>query len=160
VTGFGSPEPGRRSMPASRMAVFLGLALLGACTVTAALPARAASASSASSGWTNGACAGTSGITIVVDATNAGGGVNVRCALGAQSNGWNALPNAGHTVGPVTNQPQAVCTIDGEPTDGYPTCWATKYWSYWHAPNTRAGATWTYSAVGATTYKPALGSVE
>jgi hypothetical protein len=145
-------------MSASRTAVLLGLVLLGACTF-ASLPVDA-SAAGAASGWTNGACVGTSGITVVVDATNAGGDVNVHCALGAQSTGWDALTNAGHVVSAVTNQPQAVCTIDGKPAQGYPTCWATKYWSYWHAPNAHAGATWTYSRTGSVTYKPAPGSVE
>jgi hypothetical protein len=111
--------------------------------------------------YTDGACVGTSGVTVVVDATRAGGTVTVRCALGPQASGWEALGHAGHDVVSVPEFPGgAVCTIDGRPVEGYPTCWESAYWSYWRAPNTGAGSTWTYSLVGAAIQRPPLGSVE
>jgi hypothetical protein len=109
----------------------------------------------------DGPCVGDTGVTVVVDATKAGGGISVRCALGPQASGWDALQNSGHAITSVPQYPgTAVCTVDGRPSAGYPTCWETNFWSYHHAPNTRAGAAWTFSGVGAATYKPAPGSVE
>jgi hypothetical protein len=117
-----------------------------------ATPAAAASAA--------GACAGSSGVTVVVDARNAGGGISVRCALGPQSSGWQALENAGHALTSPPRYPgTAVCQIDGLPQAGYPTCWETNVWWYSHAENPN-GAAWTESGVGAATYAPAPGSVE
>jgi hypothetical protein len=110
--------------------------------------------------WHEGACVGDSGVTVVVDATMAGAGTSVRCALGPQANGWEALQHAHHTVAPHPTFAGAVCQIDGIPTEGYPTCWETNFWSYHHAPNARPGASWTFSVVGANTYKPGPGSVE
>jgi hypothetical protein len=136
--------------------------LLRACAVLAVLaavvpfvdPAPAAAASAA------GACRGTSGVTVVVDARNAGGVISVRCALGPQPSGWKALENAGHAL---TSPPQypgtAVCQIDGLPQAGFPTCWESNVWWYSHATNPN-GAPWTNSSVGAATYVPAPGSVE
>ena len=131
----------------------LTLAIAGTIVAGTARDARAAAAHA-------GPCAGTTGVTLVVDATALGGGVEVSCALGAQANGWDALEHAGHTVSPVSNQPGAVCTIDGRPQGGNAACWAKNYWSYWHAPNTNAGSTWTYSRECACTYEPSPGSVE
>ncbi len=117
-----------------------------------AAPAAAASAA--------GACAGTSGVTVVVDARNAGGGISVRCALGPQPSGWKALENAGHTLTSPPRYPgTAVCQIDGLPQAGYPTCWETNVWWYSRAANPN-GADWSESGTGASTYAPAPGSVE
>ncbi len=69
-------------------------------------------------------------MTVVVDATMVGAGTSVRCALGPQANGWEALQHAHHTVAPHPSFAGAVCQIDGIPTEGYPTCWETNFWSY------------------------------
>ena len=138
---------------ACRVSACAVVALLTALvTLANAAPAAAASAA--------GACHGTSGVTVVVDATNAGGGISVRCALGPQSSGWNALENAGHTLTSPPRYPgTAVCQIDGLPQAGYPTCWESNVWWYSHASNPD-GAAWTESGVGAATYVPAPGSVD
>jgi hypothetical protein len=119
-----------------------------------------ATQSASGADWHDGACVGDSGVTVVVDATMVGAGTSVRCALGPQANGWEALQHAHHTVAPHPSFAGAVCQIDGVPTEGFPTCWETNFWSYHHAPNARSGASWTFSVVGATTYKPGPGSVE
>ena len=117
-------------------------------------PAPAAAASAA------GACTGTSGVTVVVDARNAGGGISVRCALGPQPSGWKALENADHALTSPPRYPgTAVCQIDGLPQAGFPTCWESNVWWYSHATNPN-GAAWTESGTGAATYVPAPGSVE
>jgi hypothetical protein len=135
---------------------------LCACAVLAVLaaavpfvdPAPAAAASAA------GACTGTSGVTVVVDARNAGGGISVRCALGPQPSGWKALENADHALTSPPRYPgTAVCQIDGLPQAGFPTCWESNVWWYSHATNPN-GAAWTESGMGAATYVPAPGSVE
>ena len=57
-----------------------------------------ASQSASGADWHEGACVGDSGVTVVVDATMVGVGTSVRCALGPQANGWEALQHAHHTV--------------------------------------------------------------
>lgn len=132
------------------------LIALGTFAATSGIATPRAFAASA-----DGPCAGTNGVTVVVDATNAGGDISVRCALGAQASGWEALQHAGHSIESVPQYPgTAVCKIDGRPAAGYPTCWQTNFWSYFHAPNTATGAAWKFAGTGAATYKPAPGSVE
>lgn len=109
--------------------------------------------------YKNGRCAGTEGVTIVVDFATFRDEVVVRCALGAQSSGFSVLDNAGFSHDPG-QFPGTVCQLDGLPTQGHPFCWTTGgYWSYWKAPS--AGAPWAFSEWGAGTGpSPALGSVE
>jgi hypothetical protein len=146
----------RRNVRRARaLAVFV---LIATCAIAMSCVVGAPGASAASA---DGACAGASGVTVVVDATNAGGDISVRCALGLQASGWDALQHAGHDIVSVPQYPgTAVCKIDGRPADGYPTCWQTNFWSYFHAPNTAAGAAWKFSGSGAATYKPPAGSVD
>jgi hypothetical protein len=83
----------------------------------------------------------------------------VSCAVGPQTTGWAALTNAGYELTSVPMFPnQAVCTIDGLPEGGYPECWWTGFWSYWH-DETRSGA-WTYSDWGAANRTPPPGSID
>ena len=108
------------------------------------------------------ACTGTSGVTVVVDFTAFSGGVTVACALGDPATGLAALQGAGFTVTGTARWGLAfVCRINGLPTPASEPCLntppASAYWSYWHAV---AGGTWSYSAVGATSYNPAPGTVE
>jgi hypothetical protein len=140
--------PGRR-WTAGLAALALAVAGLVAAD-PAARPAHAA------------ACSGTTGVTVVVDFTAFGGGVTVACALGDPATGLAALQGAGFTATGTQRWGLAfICRIDGLPTPAAEACIntppATAYWSYWHAP---AGGSWTYSAVGATSYDPAPGTVE
>jgi len=108
------------------------------------------------------ACSGTSGVTVVVDFTALGGGVQIGCAPGDPATGLAALQGAGFTVtGTARWGLTFVCRIDGLPTSATDPCVntppATAYWSYWHAPS---GGAWSYSTSGASSYDPAPGSVE
>ncbi|WP_374536649.1 hypothetical protein [Micromonospora aurantiaca (nom. illeg.)] len=108
------------------------------------------------------ACAGTSGVTVVVDFAALGGGVQVACAPGDPATGLAALQAAGFTVAGTARWGLAfVCRINGKPTAATEPCVntppATAYWSYWHASS---GGSWSYSTSGATGYNPAPGSVE
>ena len=123
-------------------------------TITTAVAARAGQA---------GHCPGRTGVTVAVDLTAFGKGVQVRCAPGAPSTGIAALQLAGFTVtGTATLGLAFVCRIQGLPTAAHDACVTTPpptaYWAYYHA---LAGATtWTYSTLGAASYKPAQGSID
>jgi hypothetical protein len=110
--------------------------------------------------WSDGPCPTLStGVTVVVDFHQLGGGVVVRCAPGAPADGWEALTGAGFAVRGTTRFPGFVCRIDDRPaTDPcVTTAPADAYWSYWNAAR---GSTWTYSEVGARSRTPPVGSVE
>ena len=131
------------------------LALLASLTLVALGHTTSADAATG-----NEACSGNSGVTVVVDATNAGGGIVVRCALGPQASGWAALEAAGFALSSPPRFPgTAVCQIDGLPASGYPDCWETNVWWYSHADSVRASG-WADSAVGATAWQPPAGSIE
>ena len=131
------------------------LALLPSLTLVAL-----ADTTSADAATGNEACGGNSGVTVVVDATNAGGGIVVRCALGPQASGWAALEAAGFALSSPPRFPgTAVCQIDGLPASGYPDCWETNVWWYSHADSV-ARVGWADSAVGATAWQPPAGSIE
>lgn len=125
----------------------LGLLALGAPAARAA-PERTTAA----------ACAGSSGVTVVVDFGSTAGGVQVRCAPGSPRNGFAALAGAGFSIRNVSTQPGFLCTIDGQPADDpctrVPS--AARYWSYWYAER---GEPWTYSTSGGSRTPPP-GSVE
>lgn len=142
--------PGRR--PGRRGAAVV-TTLLAVGAVLAAPAPRAAA-------WSDGPCPTLStGVTVVVDFHQLGGGVVVRCAPGAPADGWEALTGAGFAVRGTTRFPGFVCRIDDRPaTDPCVTAApADAYWSYWNAAR---GGTWTYSEVGARSRTPPVGSVE
>lgn len=93
-----------------------------------------------------GRCVGAEGVTVIVDLGFFSAPNVVRCALGSQSSGFDALANAGVTTDPGGN-PGTVCQLAGLPTQGFPYCWVNGYWSYWIASG--AGQPWTYSEFGA-----------
>lgn len=107
-----------------------------------------------------GACAGTEGVTVVVDGRAVGGEVDVRCALGAPGTGFEALTTAGFTIDPVAATPGMLCRIDGIPGPEEESCVddppADSYWSYWVL---EAGE-WSYATEGAATHRPTPGSAE
>ena len=112
--------------------------------------------------WTPGACPTDSGVTVVVDFAELSDDVVVRCALGAQASGFDALQNAGFAVGqqtPGQAAPGALCQIDALPAEGYPYCWSTGgYWSYWKADS--PGASGGFAPVGPADGPLEEGSVE
>lgn len=137
----------------TRLAALLVAALTlvaGACTTPAPAPGAT---------YKEGRCAGTEGVTVVVDLDPLDSAVIVRCALGEQQSGFSVLDDARivHDPGPLAG---TVCQIEGLPTQGFPFCWTTGgFWSYWKAPS--AGSPWAYSDFGAGSGPaPAAGSVE
>ncbi|SOD63314.1 MYXO-CTERM domain-containing protein [Streptomyces zhaozhouensis] len=147
----------------------VGAAALGALlALLAALLAPLSPASAASPGLARpaagspGFCPDASGVTVVVDFRELGGGRVVRCAHGPQADGLAALRNAGFTVAGTNRWGDAfICRINGRPgVDSEPcvdTPPSTAYWSYWHAGN---GENWTYSQRGATYRTPPEGSFD
>ncbi|WP_432129460.1 flagellar hook-length control protein FliK [Streptomyces sp. bgisy082] len=136
------------------LALVLGLTGLGLAT--------APEATALNGKGTAGPCPSSSGVTVVVDFQELGGGTVVRCAPGDQATGLAALKNAGFTIAGTQRWGEAfVCRIEGKPTAATEACVntppASAYWSYWHAPN---GGTWGYSQSGASGRKPAQGSFE
>ena len=112
-------------------------------------------------GWSNGACATSSGVTVVVDFTALDAGVAIRCVPGAPGSGIVALADAGFGVVQVATMPGFVCRIDGRPGPDAESCATTPpanaYWTYWTA--SRGGA-WAYSPAGPAGSRPAQGGVE
>ncbi len=129
---------------------------------TASPSARMANASAKRAG-TRGACSGTSGVTVFVDLTAFGGAKQVRCAPGAPATGVAALQQAGFTPAGTARYGLAfICRINNKPSPAEQPCESTPpadaYWGYFHASQT--ATTWSYSSAGASTYKPAPGSIE
>lgn len=101
-------------------------------------------------------CVGTSGVTVVVDFTALGGGVEVGCATGDPTSGLAALTDAGFSYAFVPRIPGFVCQIDSlpDPCNGAP---LHAYWSYWHG---ESDGSWSYASAGAGSHDPAPGDVE
>ncbi|WP_018588611.1 hypothetical protein [Salinispora arenicola] len=109
-----------------------------------------------------GYCPNASGVSVVVDFNELGGGTVVRCASGTQATGLAALKNAGFQItGTLRWGEGFICRIEGKPSAATEKCvdtpQASAYWSYWHAPN---GGSWTYSDKGVLNRKPPAGSFE
>jgi LPXTG-motif cell wall-anchored protein len=113
-----------------------------------------ASAASRVAAPTAGACAGQSGVTVVVDLTDLGGNVEVSCAHGTPTTGRQALVDAGFRT--TDDAAGMICAINLTP-DPCPATFAGSYWSYWSAA---PGAAWTAYAVGADSSHPAPGGFE
>lgn len=101
-----------------------------------------------------GACSDGSGVTVVVDATDIGGSIVIKCAAGEQATGRSALEAAGFT--PTDSQPGMICAIDAQP-DPCPATFEGSYWSYWYSS---AAGDWTSYQVGADSSKPLPGGIE
>lgn len=109
-----------------------------------------------------GYCPDASGVTVVVDFNELGGGTVVRCAPGSQATGLAALKSAGFQItGTLRWGEGFICRIEGKPSADAEKCVdtppASAYWSYWHAPN---GGRWTYSDMGVLNRTPPAGSFE
>lgn len=109
--------------------------------------------------WTDGACNTRSGVTVVVDFQELGGGTYVRCATGSVSSGFAALQQAGIHYQTAVRFPGFLCKIAGKPENDpcINASPASAYWSYWVAPR---GGSWCYSNFGAGNRTPSAGSVE
>ncbi|MER7169413.1 hypothetical protein ABT336_25560 [Micromonospora sp. NPDC000207] len=133
----------------------LVVALVAAGTLGVHTPVRAAQG-------TAGPCPDASGVTVVVDFNELGGGTVVRCAPGTQSSGLTALKGAGFQVAGTLRWGEGfICRIEGRPSVAAEKCVdtppASAYWSYWHAPD---GGSWTYSDKGVLNRRPPAGSFE
>ena len=102
------------------------------------------------------ACDQATGVTVVVDHGNSGGGASIGCATGDPATGLEALTTSGHRYTFVPRQPGLVCAVDAKP-DPCNDAPADAYWSYWHA---QPGGSWVYGTAGAGSYDPEPGSVD
>lgn len=129
------------------------LTTLALATLATAAPALAATAATGTP--LEGACPDADGVTVVVDSTALGGGIEAGCAPEAGVSGTEALLAAGFTE--ARDPSGFVCAVDGLP-DPCPTEFTGEYWSYWYA---EPGAqTWTAYQEGSDTAVVAAGAVE
>ncbi|NYI41035.1 hypothetical protein [Demequina lutea] len=131
----------------ARPAAFASSVLFLTALLVIALPTAPASAS-------EGACRDGSGVTVVVDATDIGGSIVIKCAAGEQATGRSALEAAGFVA--TDSQPGMICAIDAQP-DPCPTTFDGSYWSYWHGS---PGGDWISYQVGADSSHPVPGDIE
>lgn len=108
------------------------------------------------------ACTAGTGVTVKVDFAALGGGVVTNCFVGDPATGLAALQGAGFTVTGTARWGLAfVCRINGKPTAAMDPCVNTPrssaFWSYWHGT---PGGSWTLSSLGASSYNPAVGTVD
>lgn len=101
----------------------------------------------------SGACTDSDGVTVVVDLTELGGGVELGCAP-APATGAEALVAAGFTD--TRDAAGMVCAIEAAP-DPCPAEFTGTYWSYWSA---LPDGDWTMYMEGPDTAVPAPGSIE
>ena len=104
-------------------------------------------------------CSTGSGVSVVVDFHQLGGGVQTFCdAGGAGENAATQFEDAGHTLTYVQGEP-FVCEVDGAPaTQCVRTPPANAYWSLWWSDG--KSGTWKYSSTGVTSLEvPDGGSV-
>ncbi len=117
----------------------------------------AAAATVAVAGWSSAPaqaapCAPGSGVTVVVDYHQLGGGVVQACDAGGDGKSAMSLfQDAGFDLAFVQRQPGFVCRIDGKPGTDTEACVNTPpadaYWGLFWADGT--SATWRYSTSGA-----------
>lgn len=125
--------------------------LVAAAVVGGSLAAMGPAASSPAFA-ADGSCA--DGSVVVVDLTDLGGPLEVRCAEGAQESGRVALLAAGFAI--AESQPGFVCAINALP-DPCPETFDGSFWAYWHSA---PGGEWTSYQVGADSSSPARGEIE
>lgn len=106
----------------------------------------------ASAGTATQGCTDPDGVTVVVDATDLGGGIEIGCATGT-STGTEALAAAGFSE--TRDDAGMICAIDSLP-DPCPATFEGSYWSYWHAED----GEWLAWMEGSDTATPEPGGVE
>ena len=106
-----------------------------------------------------GVCPNATGVTVVVDFQELGGGVNVACAPGPVASGLEAMRAAGIAYQTAQRFPGFVCRIAGQPASDpcVNTSPASAYWAYWIAA---PGGSWCYSTFGAGSRRPPPGTFE
>jgi hypothetical protein len=126
-----------------------GIALLVALAAPVATPVAQQAAS----------CPNATGVTVVVDFQELGGGVNVVCAPGPVASGLEAMRVAGVAYQTAQRFPGFVCRIAGQPANDpcVNASPASAYWSYWIAA---PGGSWCYSTFGAGSRRPPAGTFE
>ncbi len=129
-------------------AAVLATAAAGFVPVIAASPAAAAP------------CGSGTGVTVVVDFRELGGGVQSSCvAGGAGSAAASLFPSAGFPLTPVQNEPGFVCRVAGQPVPADEPCVTTPpqdaYWGLWWSDGK---GSWSYSNYGVSDLKVPDGS--
>ena len=110
------------------------VAATGLLALPVSAPAHAASA-----------CSGRTGVIVVVDFNQLGGGVTKGCDPASGHNAQQNFESAGYHLGMVPGQPGMVCRVSGKPAD--PPCADTDaYWSLWWSNGT--SGKWTYATSG------------
>lgn len=99
-------------------------------------------------------CEDPSGVTVVVDFTEVGGGIETGCAVSDFETGRTALEAAGFTL--TDSQPGLICAINSLP-DPCPETFEGSFWSYWYG---EPGGEWASYMTGADTSSPAPDQVE
>lgn len=118
----------------------LAAATLVAAAVGVGMPAPAVAAG----------CSSASGVTVVVDPNQLGGGVSSVCVSGGGGQKASALfPSAGHPLTYAQRQPGFVCRVSGVPAEDpcINTSPANAYWGLWWTDGKGGG--WVYSSLGA-----------
>jgi len=94
-------------------------------------------------------CSGSTGVTVVVDYHQLGGGVQQACdADGGGKAASTVFPDSGFPLTYVQRQPGFVCRVAGAPASDpcVNTPPASAYWSLWWSDGT--SGTWTYASTG------------
>ena len=126
----------------TRRVAAVAASLLGVLLVLGGPPATAAGSS----------CAGSSGVSVVVDFGPLGGGTQQVCVpSGAGSNAVEVTSDGGFTVAFTNDGQPFVCRIDDKPAPAQEDCNDTPpgnaYWGLFWSDGTKG---WTYSTRGAT----------
>ena len=122
----------------SAVAVLVTAAAGGLVTLAGGVPASAA------------ACSGTSGVTVVVEYGELGGGIDVGCAPeGGGRTAAKVFEDAGHPLTFLQRFPSFVCRVDGVPADDpcVNTPPADAYWGLWWSDG--ESGEWSYSSLAA-----------
>lgn len=163
--------PAGRAAPVRRWLASGALVIAVAGTSTAGTVATLAATGSRAGAAAIGDCTTTSGVIVVVDFQHFGGTVERGCGSDpspGSTTGLDAMHTAGFkTAGTAEYGTAFICRITDPATQVYePSTTATScnstppasaYWSYWHADVGQT--TWSYSELGAASYKPPPGSV-
>lgn len=127
--------------------------LAAAVLVTAAAGLTVLGISSPASAAT---CSTASGVSVIVDFKQLGGGIQGTCVAGGGGQRASSLfPTAGFPIDYVQSQPGFVCRVSGLPTASDEPCVdtppATAYWGLWWSDG-KTG-TWTFSSYGVSSLK-------
>ena len=138
-------DPQRDDHPPGRVTpVSLGMRLLAALALVASGLVLQSQVPAVAAG-----CTGSTGVTVVVDHHQLGGGVQQACdADGGGKAASTVFPDSGFPLTYVQRQPGFVCRVAGAPASDpcVNTPPASAYWSLWWSDG--KSGTWTYSSTG------------